>query len=40
MNESRIPMIKHLHGVWHVYVDDKADFDKALRVKSRLGKFL
>jgi glutamate-5-semialdehyde dehydrogenase len=30
--ESRIPMIKHLHGVCHVYIDDKADFDKALRV--------
>jgi glutamate-5-semialdehyde dehydrogenase len=32
MRESRIPMIKHLHGVCHVYIDDKADFDKALRV--------
>lgn len=32
MRESRIPMIKHLHGVCHVYVDDKADLDKALRV--------
>ncbi|MGA0023827.1 MAG: glutamate-5-semialdehyde dehydrogenase [Burkholderiales bacterium] len=30
MQESRIPMIKHLHGVCHVYIDDKADFDKAL----------
>jgi glutamate-5-semialdehyde dehydrogenase len=30
--ESRIPMIKHLHGVCHVYIDDRADFDKALRV--------
>src|SRR3954471_14806311 len=30
--ESRIPMIKHLHGVCHVYIDDKADIDKALRV--------
>jgi glutamate-5-semialdehyde dehydrogenase len=30
--ESRIPMIKHLHGVCHVYIDDDADFDKALRV--------
>jgi glutamate-5-semialdehyde dehydrogenase len=32
MRESRIPMIKHLHGVCHVYIDDRADFDKALRV--------
>jgi glutamate-5-semialdehyde dehydrogenase len=32
MRESRIPMIKHLHGVCHVYIDDKADLDKALRV--------
>jgi glutamate-5-semialdehyde dehydrogenase len=32
MRESRIPMIKHLHGVCHVYIDDKADIDKALRI--------
>jgi glutamate-5-semialdehyde dehydrogenase len=32
MRESRIPMIKHLHGVCHVYIDDKADLDKAIRV--------
>jgi glutamate-5-semialdehyde dehydrogenase len=25
-------MIKHLHGVCHVYIDDKADLDKAIRV--------
>ncbi|HYH40467.1 MAG TPA: glutamate-5-semialdehyde dehydrogenase, partial [Burkholderiales bacterium] len=30
--ESRIPMIKHLHGVCHVYVDDKADIGKAVRI--------
>ncbi len=30
--ESRIPMIQHLDGVCHVYIDDKADIDKALRV--------
>ena len=30
--ESRIPMIKHLHGVCHVYIDDQADLDKALRI--------
>ena len=32
MRESRIPMIKHLHGVCHVYIDDKADLDKAIRI--------
>ncbi len=32
MRESRTPMIKHLHGVCHVYIDDKADFDKAIRI--------
>jgi glutamate-5-semialdehyde dehydrogenase len=32
MRESRIPMIKHLHGVCHVYVDDRADIEKAIRV--------
>ena len=32
MQESLIPVIKHLHGVCHVYIDDKADIDKAVRV--------
>jgi len=32
MNESRIPMIKHLDGICHVYIDDKADFAKAIRI--------
>jgi glutamate-5-semialdehyde dehydrogenase len=32
LNEARIPVIKHLHGVCHVYVDDRADLDKALRI--------
>jgi glutamate-5-semialdehyde dehydrogenase len=32
MRESRIPMIKHLDGVCHVYIDDRADIDKALRI--------
>ncbi len=32
MNDARIPVIKHLHGVCHVYVDDHADLDKALRI--------
>lgn len=30
--DARIPVIKHLHGVCHVYIDDKADFDKAVAV--------
>ncbi|MEQ1602200.1 MAG: glutamate-5-semialdehyde dehydrogenase [Methylophilaceae bacterium] len=30
--EARIPVIKHLDGNCHVYVDDDADFAKALRI--------
>jgi glutamate-5-semialdehyde dehydrogenase len=30
--ESRIPMIKHLDGVCHVYIDDAADPDMAVRI--------
>jgi glutamate-5-semialdehyde dehydrogenase len=30
--ESRIPMIKHLDGICHVYIDDAADMEKAVRV--------
>ncbi|HZM43256.1 MAG TPA: glutamate-5-semialdehyde dehydrogenase [Burkholderiales bacterium] len=32
MQDSRIPMIKHLHGVCHVYIDDRADAEKAIRI--------
>ena len=32
MKESRVPMIKHLDGICHVYIDDKADIAKALPV--------
>jgi glutamate-5-semialdehyde dehydrogenase len=32
ISESRIPMIKHLDGVCHVYIDDKADVEKAIRI--------
>ena len=32
MRESKVPMIKHLDGICHVYIDDKADIDKALPV--------
>ena len=30
--EARVPVIKHLHGVCHTYIDDLADLDKAVRV--------
>jgi len=30
--ESRVPMIQHLDGNCHVYVDDEADADKALSI--------
>jgi glutamate-5-semialdehyde dehydrogenase len=32
MRESRVPMIKHLDGICHVYIDDSADADKAVRI--------
>jgi len=32
MQESQIPVIKHLDGICHVYIDAKADLDKAVRV--------
>ena len=31
-SESRIPVLKHLDGVCHVYIDDTADLDKAIRI--------
>ena len=30
--EARVPVIKHLHGVCHVYIDDKADLDQAIAI--------
>lgn len=30
--EARIPVIKHLDGICHVYIDDKADVDKAVNI--------
>lgn len=30
--EARVPVIKHLHGNCHVYVDDRADLTKALKI--------
>jgi glutamate-5-semialdehyde dehydrogenase len=32
MNEATVPMIKHLDGICHVYIDDKADLQKALEI--------
>ncbi len=32
MGESRVPMIKHLDGICHVYIDESADPDQALRI--------
>jgi len=32
IEEARVPMIKHLDGICHVYVDDRADIAKALVV--------
>ncbi len=31
-NDARIPVIKHLDGVCHVYIDSKADPDKAVKI--------
>jgi len=30
--ESRIPVIKHLDGICHVYIDDRANLEKAIKV--------
>ncbi|WP_444929870.1 glutamate-5-semialdehyde dehydrogenase [Microbulbifer sp. SSSA002] len=30
--EARVPVIKHLHGVCHVYIDDRADLQKAFDI--------
>ena len=30
--DARVPVIKHLDGICHVYIDDKADLDKAIKV--------
>ena len=30
--EAQVPVIKHLHGVCHTYIDEQADIDKAVRV--------
>ncbi|WP_178863561.1 glutamate-5-semialdehyde dehydrogenase [Thiomicrorhabdus cannonii] len=30
--DARVPVIKHLDGICHVYIDSDADFDKAVKV--------
>ncbi|MCS3903961.1 glutamate-5-semialdehyde dehydrogenase [Methylohalomonas lacus] len=30
--DARVPVIKHLDGLCHVYIDDGADIDKAIRI--------
>lgn len=30
--DARVPVIKHLDGICHVYIDDEADADKAVKV--------
>ncbi|MFT5131602.1 MAG: glutamate-5-semialdehyde dehydrogenase [Gammaproteobacteria bacterium] len=30
--EARMPVIKHLDGICHVYIDDRADLDKAVAI--------
>jgi glutamate-5-semialdehyde dehydrogenase len=32
MREATVPMIKHLDGICHVYIDDKADMQKAVSI--------
>jgi len=32
MRESKVPMIKHLDGICHVYIDGKADIGKAIEI--------
>ncbi|MFA9273297.1 MAG: glutamate-5-semialdehyde dehydrogenase [Candidatus Aquirickettsiella gammari] len=32
MREATVPMIKHLDGICHVYIDDKADMQKAVDI--------
>ena len=31
-DQTHIPILKHLHGVCHVYIDDAADRDQAIRI--------
>lgn len=31
-DEAKVPVIKHLDGICHVYIDDEADLQKAIRI--------
>src|SRR5574340_302385 len=31
-DDAKVPVIKHLDGICHVYIDDEADLDKAVRI--------
>ncbi len=31
-DEAKVPVIKHLDGICHVYIDDEADHEKAIRI--------
>ncbi len=31
-SEAKVPVIKHLDGICHVYIDDEADLDMAIRI--------
>ncbi|MFA6015838.1 MAG: glutamate-5-semialdehyde dehydrogenase [Gallionellaceae bacterium] len=31
-DEAKVPVIKHLDGICHVYIDNEADLDKAIRI--------
>lgn len=31
-NDAKVPVIKHLDGICHVYIDDQADIEKAIRI--------
>jgi glutamate-5-semialdehyde dehydrogenase len=31
-NDARVPVIKHLDGICHIYIDDEADLEKAIQV--------
>ena len=31
-NDAKVPVIKHLDGICHVYIDDQADIEKAIKI--------
>ena len=40
MQEATVPMIKHLDGICHVYIDDKADIEKAVKEKAPIQAYV